>query len=227
MVQSKNKNQMRKQPQTQKKKMVAAKKKGGRQLQGYTAGRFGIPTRYPTPVGDVVPVTFKASSTLAADASGFTSAAIIYGKGSSSSTYIFLDDLIPGFGALCNVYSRFLIRRARIEVRTVTATLNGGYVGVNYEPTDSNRAGPPANLLDVSASVNYAMATAGAPGVVLVSPTDYFNDWKQCVNDSATNDPYSTQMGVTQIIGGGFTASTASALMYEIEIEAYFCGYRS
>jgi len=226
MVQNK-KNQMRKQPQSQKKKTSAPRKKNGKQLQSYTAGRFGIPTRYPSPVGDVVPVTFKASTTLAADSAGAVSAIIIYGKGSSGAGYTFLDDLIPGFGALCNVYSRFLIRRVRVEARTVTATLSGGYVGINYEPTDSNRAGPPSSLLDVSASVNFAMATAGAPGAIVVSPTDYFNDWKQCVNDTATNDPYSTQMGVTQIGGGGFTALTASAIMYEVEIEAYFCGYRS
>lgn len=199
----------------------------GRQLQAYMPGRFGIPQRYPSPAGDVVPVTFKASSTLAADGAGFTTGIIVYGKGSSGANYIFLDDLIPGFGALCNIYSRFLIRNVRVEVRTVTATLSGGFAAVNYEPTDSNRANPPASLLDVSAAVNYAMATAGAPGVVEVAPTEYFNDWKQCVNDTATNDPYSTQMGVSQIYGGGFTALSAAAVMYEVVIEAYFCGYRS
>lgn len=221
MVQNKNKNKMRKQSKND------SGKKRRKQVQNYTAGRFGIPTRYPSPVGDVVPVTFTASTTLSADGTGGVSAIVIYGKGVSGAGYTFLDDLIPGFGALCNVYSRFLIRRIRVEARTVTATLSGGYVGVNYEPTDSNRAGPPSTLVDVSNSAHYAMATAGVPGVITVSPTDYFNDWKQCVNDSTSNDPYSTQMGVTQIGGGGFTSLAASAIVYEVSIEAYFCGYRS
>lgn len=192
-----------------------------------TTQRLGIPARYPTAAGDVVPLTMKASYIAAADELGFTSAVLIFGKGVTTGDYLFLDDLIPGFGAMCNVYSRFLIRRVRMEVRTVSATLSGGYAAMNYEPTDSNRANPPTSLIDVSNSVHYAMATAGAPGVVVVSPTDYFNDWKQCVNDTATNDPYSTQMGVSQVIGGGFTPNAAAAVMVSVEVEAYFCGYRA
>jgi len=210
--------------------VVSRRRRQKKQIQRQVIGsmnRFGLPSRYPPPLGDVIPVTLKASSTLAADGSGYCTGLVVYGKGVTGAGYIFLDDLIPGFGALCTVYSRFIIKQARVEVRTVTATLNGGFVAVNYEPTDSNRANPPASLSDVSNAVHYSTGTAGAPGSITFKPSDYFNDWKQCVNDSATNDPYSTQMGVSQIYGGGFTALTASALLYEVEIEAYFCGYRA
>lgn len=187
----------------------------------------GIPSRYPNPTGDVVPINMKATFSLAADVGGGIAALLVFGKGTTSGGYLFLDDLIPGFGSLCLSYSRFLIKRVRLEARTVTATLSGGYIAMNYEPTDSNRANVPSSLTDVSNAVHYVTGTAGAPGALVVNPMDYFNDWKQCVNDSSTNDPYSTQMGVSQVFGGGFTTSAAVAAIVEVDVEAYFCGYRA
>jgi len=203
-----------------------ARSRKQRQMVGMT-GRYGLPARYPSPVGDVVPLTVRASGGLAADGSGVGSAMIVLGIGSSGAGYIFLDDLVAGFSALAAVYSRFMIRHAHLELRTVTATLSGGYAAANYEPTDSNRANVPSTLNDVSNAVHYSFATAGSPGVIDVSPSDYFNDWRSTATTSATLDPSDAQCGVMQMIGGGFTPLTASAMVFDLEIEVYFCGYRA
>lgn len=190
-------------------------------------GRYGLPQRYPSPVGDVVPLTVRASGTLSADGSGNASAMIVLGTGTSGAGYIFLDDLISGFAALASVYSRFIVRAVRLEVRTVTATLSGGYAAANYEPTDSARASVPTSLIDVSNAVHYTFATAGAPGVIAVSPSDYFNDWRVTATATSLQDASGAQCGVMQIIGGGFTPSTSSAVVFDLEVELYFCGYKS
>lgn len=190
-------------------------------------GRYGLPQRYPSPIGDVVPLTVRASGALSADETGQSSAMIVFGTGSTGAGYIFLDDLLSGYAALAGVYSRFIVRSARLEVRTVTATLSGGYVAANYEPTDSARASVPSSLIDVSNAVHYTFATAGAPGVIAVSPSDYFNDWRVTASASTLLDASDAQCGVMQIIGGGFTPNTATALVFDLELELYFCGYKS
>lgn len=191
------------------------------------AGRYGLPSRYPSPVGDVVPLTVRASGTLSADETGIAAGMIVLGSGTSGAGYIFLDDLVAGYAALASVYSRFIVRHVRLEVRTVTATLSGGFAAANFEPTDSVRANVPSGLLDVSNSVHYTFATAGAPGVLEASPSDYFNDWRVPAPNSTNLDASDSQFGVMQMIGGGFTPETATAMVYDLTVEMYFCGYRS
>lgn len=194
----------------------------GRQTESLSK-RFGIPSRMPFPRGDVVPLTMRASKQLTSDGTGVASLCLVYGRGASSGTYTFLDDLIVGFGALCPVYSRFLIKNLRIEARCISSLVNGGFTAFNYEPTDTNRSNPPSTLIDVSNSVNYDMATPGVDGCIVVRPMDYFNDWKPCVVESSAISAPETQFGVTQVLAVGALSSVITVI--DITVEVLFSGY--
>lgn len=196
-----------------------------RQMVG-AVSRYGLPQRYPSPVGDVIPFNMRASKELESNGGGAASMLIVLGRGTSTSSYLFLDDLIPGFGALCTTFSRFVISRIRVEARTTTNIIGGGFVGVNYEPTDSERANPPSDLVDVSNAVHYAMATPGAPAVFVARVSDYYNEWKASANEVAANhNANDTQMGVIQVYASG--AESTLVGMLNVQVEGYFCGYRA
>lgn len=187
--------------------------------------RNGIPMRFPMSPGDIVHATFKASTPISTGASTSAGLLVVFGQGITTSTYAFADDFFSGFGALCQVYSRFLIKKITITVRSVNTTVNGGFVGANYEPTNSTVANPPASLQDVSNAVHYTSASAGAPGTIVVRPVDYFNDWRYTAAGTDSSSNSLSQMGVSQIYSVGPVNTLLGVLDYEIE--CCFTGYRA
>jgi len=182
--------------------------------------------RFPMSPGDIVHATFKASTPLSTGAAALSvGLLVVFGKGTTTSTYVFADDMFTGFGALCVAYSRFLVKKITITARSVNTTVTGGFVGVNYEPTNSSVANPPSTLQDVSNAVHYTSASAGAPGVISVKPVDYFNDWRY--TEAGTDVPTNSlsQMGVSQIYGVGPSSTLLGIIDYEVE--CCFTGYRS
>jgi hypothetical protein len=191
-----------------------------------TTQNYGIPSRFPSCPGDIVNATFKASFALTT-AVGDTSVAqlIVFGKGTSTATYTFADDLFSGFNAMCTAYSRFLVKKITIVARSCNTTTNGGFVAVNYEPTNSTVANPPASLADVSNAVHYTSASAGSPGTIVVRPTDYYNDWRYTAAGTDASSNSLSQMGVSQVIAFGPEQTLLTVLDYEIE--CCFTGYRA
>jgi hypothetical protein len=224
--QKKNKNKIvRKKPNMQLSNREQNRTRKQRQSVGATS-RFGLPSRFPGPTNDVVPVTLKTAMILSADEIGVASGLIVYGKGASGAGYYFLDDIMAGFGSMCLTYSRFLIKRVILNGRVISNLASGGYLGMNYEPTNTNVANPPATLADVASAVHYDSGAPGVPAYLDFAPTDYFNDWRVTQGDSTLLNPTLTQMGVTQILAGGLPPSTSAGVVIDIEVEAYFCGYR-
>ena len=206
---------------------------GGRQAGEYnmnTIGqrgfhaRFGIPTRFPMPGTDVTPVNMKFSLGLTNTAANLSAVSFIYGNGTSAGAVLYMSDFCPGFKQLSLVYSRFLIKRIKFCFTQTTSTTATGYFIANYEATSSTSSTPPASIQDVSNTANLAEGNTTNPASFVVTPTDYYNDWRATYGDGSTTS--TSQMGVTQLYVINSELINAAAGLISIELECVFAGYR-
>jgi hypothetical protein len=145
--------------------------------------RFGLPSRYPLPTNDVVPANFKFSFIAYNTAEFQSRVALVYGNGTTSGSTLYMSTFCAGFGSLSLIYSRFLIKRLKLEMRQITPLTEEGFGIANYEATASSSAGPPANLADVANAVHTLETSPGRVGSFVVTPTDYYNDWRVTYGD--------------------------------------------
>jgi len=183
--------------------------------------RFGLPMRYPMPANDVVPANLKFSFDLANTIAGGCLVVLAYGVGETSGSRLFLDDLCSGFKALSGAYSRFLVKRLKLEVLQTTPLTQGGYAIANFEAVPSL---VPTSVSDVANAVHVLEATPSQRGSFVCNPTDYYNDWRSTVGDGElTNDG---RMGSSQILINNQSAVAVSCALVTCELEMLFAGYR-
>lgn len=183
--------------------------------------RFGLPARYPLPTNDVVPANFKFSFDLSNTIAGACLVSLAYGVGVTSGSTLFLDELCSGFKALSSAYSRFLIKRLKLEVLQTTPLTQGGYAIANYEAIPSL---VPTSVSDVANAVHVLEATPSQRGSFVCYPTDYYNEWRSTGGDGETDN--AGRMGSSQIIINNQSAVAVSCALVTCELEMVFAGYR-
>jgi hypothetical protein len=195
--------------------------RGSNRIGATVNSRFGLPMRYPLPTGDVVPATLKFTYTLLNNSTGNAAQTLVWGKGATTASIKFLDNVCAGFGQMALIYSRFLIKRIRLQA-SMTGGINAvGYIAANYEAIPSL---VPTSLADVSNAVHTLHTVATNADSFVVTPTDYYNDWRSTVGDGElTNDG---RMGTTQLYSFNAAASGVDAGIVSAEIEILFAGYR-
>lgn len=186
--------------------------------------RFGIPSRFPSPVGDVTPANFKFSIDLANTTTNYSRVVLIFGNGTTTGSTLYMNAFCSGFNVMSTVFSRFLIRRIRVGVTQTTPITSGGYFIANYEATASSSSVPPVSVTDVSNSRHVVEGNPANPRSYTVNPTDYYNDWRATYGDGSTTS--TSQMGTSQIIVNNALAVDADCALITVEADVVFCGYR-
>lgn len=173
------------------------------------------------PTSDVVPANFKFSIGLANTEAGACLVTLAYGVGVTSGDHLFLDEFCSGFKALASAYSRFLIKRIKLDMLQTTPLTLGGYGIANYEAIPSN---VPADVADVSNAVHVLECTPGQRGSFVCYPTEYYNEWRSTGGDGESDN--AGRMGSSQILINNQAASGVSCALLTGELEMVFSGYR-
>jgi len=185
--------------------------------------KSAIPSRYPRAVGDTFSMPFKFTNVLETTSGTPTTKLLVLGQGTSTGSYIFLNDTCAQFSAGVGFTTRWVLTDLKVEVR---ATGVGGsantFIAASYIPSNSSLDNPPTGLGEVSNSAHYAESSLGTIGSFEVKPTEYFNDWRQ-VSDSDDSD---AQCGLIQLYGSGGGSGTATAGVYTVSGTLHFCGLR-
>lgn len=187
-------------------------------------GKVNLPTRFPRPVGDIVAMNMGASYPLINTAGATASYLFVYGYGTSTAQYKFLNDVISGFSNLANCYSRFIITDLEISAFMVTPLTGGGVVHVNYEPSSSGTASPPTSSPNVSNSVHYAVGIPGERATIKFNASEYYNDWRTTYNDG--NNETVNEQGVTQVFCTNDNIIGSLVAYVDIRCRILFAGYR-
>lgn len=186
--------------------------------------RFGLPMRFPSPVGDVTPANFKFTLGLANTAANACAVVFIFGNGTTAGSTLYMSTFCSGFGSMSLVYSRYLIRRLRVGVTQTTPITSGGYFIANYEATSSSSSLPPVSVADVSNSRHVVEGNPANPRSYTVTPTDYYNDWRATYGDGSSTS--TSQMGTTQVLVSNSSAVAVECALLTVEADIIFCGYR-
>jgi len=185
-----------------------------------------IPLHYPKAPGDTMVMPFKTTGILTVPAGSNTvGKLLVLGRGTSSGDYIFLSSASAQFSAVAPISSRWMITNLRVEVRAtgVGGTANT-FIAASYIPSHTGVDNPPLSLSEVSQAVHYAESSLGTVGRLQVEPTDYYNDWRQTVDEADASD---SQAGLIQLYGSGTPDSSGvTAGVYTISGVFHFCGLR-
>lgn len=208
---TKNNNQTKRKTRTRPKPMLRA------------STNVVVPRGYP-PLQDAVELKLRTKWPVSNTSSGGdTSWLIALDPGSiTTPQYTALGNIFATIIAFRDTYSRWMIKRLRVETQMVTAATSAGYTAFNYEPTDSDVASPPTTLANVVNSINHGLATPTIKDGYEVAVSSYYNDWR-------TTRPVglsSSQCGVIQIIGSNTLGDGIVAALMDIEIDVVFAGYK-
>lgn len=159
-------------------------------------------------------------------AQGFASASFLWAPrdGNTTNRYYSLVDILPMIAGLRDQYSRFAISRCMVEATMITSVTGGGYVAINYEPTNSKKGGPPNIISDVLTSNHADSAMVTQTATIKAAPTQYFNNW--LYTQSGSTDDAHEFMGVTQILCMNATIHDAPVAIITIECDIHFAGLR-
>lgn len=176
--------------------------------------------------GDVNAVRLKTSTSVANRSAGLGNyvlalAPISIGAGG----YLGLANIFPILTGMASQYSRFMVGRLTMQLVPVTPATAGGYVSLNYEPTDSNLSNPPTALSDVASSTHSDIAQVTEIASVHVDVSDYYNDWRQTSDVSGAAQAMS-QAGVVQMFCANNGAIGDLVAILQIEVDVHFCGFR-
>lgn len=185
-----------------------------------------IPLHYPKAPGDTMVMPFKTTGILTVPAGSNTVGKLfVLGRGTSSGDYVFLNSASAQFSAIAQISSRWMITNLRVEVRAtgVGGTANT-FIAASYIPSHTGVDNPPLSLSEVSQAIHYAESSLGTVGRLQVEPTDYYNDWRQTVDEADASD---SQAGLIQLYGSGTPDSSGvTAGVYTISGVFHFCGLR-
>lgn len=174
---------------------------------------------------DATAVRLRSSLSIANSGSGIASYILALSPTTiGTAGYIGLETLFPILGGMRQNYSRFMVGRVKAQLFPITPVTAGGYVALGYDPTDTNISGPPSTLSDVVSSVHSDIAQVTEIAGIEFTASDYFNEWRQCVN--ASGEQGYSQAGVIQLICFNTQATTVSAAVLQLEFDIHFCGYR-
>lgn len=185
-----------------------------------------IPLHYPKAPGDTMVMPFKTTGILTVPAGSNTvGKLLVLGRGTNSGDYIFLSSASAQFSAVAPISSRWMITNLRVEVRAtgVGGTANT-FIAASYIPSNTGVDNPPLSLSEVSQAIHYTESSLGTVGRLQVEPTDYYNDWRQTVDEADASD---SQAGLIQLYGSGTPDSSGvTAGVYTISGVLHFCGLR-
>jgi hypothetical protein len=227
---SKNKNKNKtKQPGSNQMSSGSAPTKRGRAKKRAASPMFsGVPA-LPSifrGVGDVNAVRLKTSYSLVNRTTGLANYLLAVAPISITTPgYIGLANIFPILTGMAAQYSRFMVGRVALQLVPVTAATAGGYVALNYEPSDSTLASPPTLLSDVASAVHSDIAQVTEIAAISFDASDYYNDWRQ-VSDVSGAAQSLSQAGVIQLWGANTGVAGDIAAIFQIEIDVHFCGFR-
>lgn len=187
-------------------------------------------TRLPPNFGmfaDHFAMRVRTSFALANKTAGTAPFLLVMNPGSISgaSDYAGLGNYFTSLAAMTSQYSRFMISRLRVEATPTTAATNGGFIAINYEPTNSTRAIPPVTVRDVLTSTHSDVAQVTQTAAIECKPSDYFNTWLFTIG-AAAGDQYDIA-GATQIMGVNSEISAINVGLITIEVDIHFAGLRA
>jgi len=145
----------------------------------------------------------------------------------STAGYTSIGHEYPMVAAMALQYSRYSISRVvAVATPTMPAT-SGGYLAINYEPTNSSVAEPPGSVSDVTTSVHSEVAQVTESAGVEVKPTDYFTTWLPTTYTagSGVSEAF-TQSGVTQVYCRNGDTSGKANFLLTVEVDIHFAGLR-
>lgn len=182
-----------------------------------------VPRGYP-PLQDTVELKLRTKWPVTNTSSGgVTSWLIALDPGSITTTqYVGLGDIFASLIAFQETYSRWMIKRMKIETQMVTAATAAGYTAFNYEPTNSTVASPPTSLANVVNSINHGLTTPTIKDGYEVEVSSYYNDWRNTLPVGQA----ATQCGVIQIIGSNTLGDGSVVALMDIELDVVFAGYK-
>jgi len=182
-----------------------------------------VPRGYP-PLRDAVELKLRTKWPVKNTSSGgVTSWLIALDPGSITTTqYVGLGDIFVPLIAFQETYSRWMVKRMRVETQMVTAATSAGYTAFNYEPTNSTVASPPTTLANVVNSIHHGLATPTIKDGYEVEVSSYYNDWRNTQPVGATG----SQCGVVQIVGSNTLGDGSTVALMDIEIDVVFAGYK-
>jgi hypothetical protein len=140
--------------------------------------------------------------------------------------YIGLGSICAGIYSFGGLYSKFMIGNLKVNVKGISPITSQGYAIVNYEPDSSGISNPPTAVGDVSNARHKCVATPAVEAGFSVQVHSYYNDWRQTVKDSSGTSDSESQCGVLQVLGSNLGEVDAPVVMMEIELDAWFTGYR-
>lgn len=186
-----------------------------------------LPRNFPR-FADQVSMRMRTSVALTNSAgTAGTAQYLIYLNPRASATgdlYFSLGDYFNAIDAMSLQFSRFMISHYRIEATPTTAATAGGFIAINYEPTNASIAAPPSTVADVLTSNHADVAQVTQVAEVTVKPTDYFNTWLY-TRSQAAGDQYDIA-GVSQILGINSNAVSTDVGLLTLEFDIHFAGLR-
>ena len=143
-----------------------------------------------------------------------------------ASGYVGLGSVCTGIASFGGLYSKFMIGNLKVSVKGISPITSQGYAIVNYEPDSSGISNPPTSVGDVANARHKCVATPAVSAGFSVPVHTYYNDWKQTSADATGSSDSEVQCGVLQILGSNLGAIGDPVVMVEIEVDAWFTGYR-
>lgn len=186
-----------------------------------------LPRTFPR-FADQVALRMRTSVALTntAATAGFATALIYLNPKASAGgdAYFTLGDYFTVIDAMATQYSRFMVSHFHIEATPTTAATAGGFIAINYEPTNASVASPPTTVADVLTSNHADVAQVTQMASVTAKPTDYFNVWL-FTRSLAGRDEYDIA-GVSQVMGINSSAVSADVGLITVEFDIHFAGLR-
>lgn len=170
--------------------------------------------------------TFMLKNRSTPSANGFASVSFLWAPrdGNTANHYYSLVDIMPMIAGQRDQYSRYAISRCSVHATMVTPVTDGGYVAINYEPTNSKKGGPPTDIVDVLTSNHSDSAMVSQTAFIQANPSQYFNNW--AFTNSGSSDDAHEILGVSQIICTNTKANDTPVAIITIECDIHFAGLR-
>lgn len=142
----------------------------------------------------------------------------------SSPDYSALGNYFTVLPGLAGQYSRFMVSRLLVQATPTTPATSGGFIAINYEPTNATRSGPPVTVADVLTSAHADVAQVTQVASVEAYPSDYFNAWIY-TRSGVTTDAFDIA-GVSQILASNSSVTAATVGLVTVEVDIHFAGLR-
>jgi len=177
---------------------------------------------------DVVPMRLKATRSLINEFNGTSTAgsanlAIAFTPlNVAGGGYTSLKQIFPLLNNMLTSFTKFIITRAKLDVRQTTSLTSGGYIAYCYQAAGSDRVAPPTSITDATTGQHSGITTAGEVTSIVWNVTDYENDWSELAVDDTRGD-----CGSLQFISENAAVGSSVIGMITLEIDFFFTGYKA